>query len=388
MRASFARTYDWQTSSATEQTSFIRAAVGVYRQVTGSSSSLTLINCPRESCKRVFHCASISISNERLIATVGTSATPVNGPRAPSVGRSATSAGTARGYDVPAASPSRLGPAGPRSGISPVEHVRSVSRDASPHRAPSPMGNVPSAMPLRSSNGDASSSARPSPQVVSAQPSLYSPQAPRSSLPERIVSPPPRRSSPLPRDTQSSFATNYSDRTSAFPQSGISERLPSSIEEQYVPPRVEEPTPRRQPSPQPPVVRSPPPPKSEPPPAVIADSASGTSSRTRTPRLPVTRPSLPRLETAKPEADSRVEDFDPSNQAAADRLLSSQPNGTGSARDEDTVEATMSNVEEMLEGYEWASVMGHSTTGRSMDAADQIEARLTNELLALERVGT
>lgn len=46
----------------------------------------------------------------------------------------------------------------------------------------------------------------------------------------------------------------------------------------------------------------------------------------------------------------------------------------------------MANVEEMLEGYEWASgsVLGSSGANRR-GAADQIEARLLDELLALER---
>jgi len=49
------------------------------------------------------------------------------------------------------------------------------------------------------------------------------------------------------------------------------------------------------------------------------------------------------------------------------------------------VPATMADVEEMLEGYEWASedVMGRKA---SRGAADLIEARLLDELMALEKV--
>jgi exocyst complex component 1 len=45
----------------------------------------------------------------------------------------------------------------------------------------------------------------------------------------------------------------------------------------------------------------------------------------------------------------------------------------------------MTSVEEMLEGYEWASddVIGRKTKG---GAADLIEARLLDELVALEKV--
>lgn len=45
----------------------------------------------------------------------------------------------------------------------------------------------------------------------------------------------------------------------------------------------------------------------------------------------------------------------------------------------------MSNVEEMLEGYEWASgsIIGRQT---AKGAADLIEARLLDELMALDKV--
>jgi len=45
----------------------------------------------------------------------------------------------------------------------------------------------------------------------------------------------------------------------------------------------------------------------------------------------------------------------------------------------------MANVEEMLEGYEWASddILGRM---RGRGAVDQIEARLLDELMALEKV--
>ncbi|KAH7106760.1 exocyst complex component Sec3-domain-containing protein [Auriculariales sp. MPI-PUGE-AT-0066] len=379
LRASFARTYTWQTPSAQEQNTFIRSAVGVYRQVTGSSSALNLINCQDDYTTSV------------------ASTVPVNGSRNASVGRSTTP----RGYDIPAASPSRLGTSGPRSGISPVDgHGRStsVAREPSPRRdvrAPSPspqvngypVNNSPlrTPAPLRSPSGDMVNASRPSPNNVTP---LYSPQAPPRSavVPERVVSPPPQRSSPGPRDTQSSFSTNYSDRASAYPQSGISERLPSArISERLSnePParRVEEPAPpRKQPSPQPPPVARQP----SPAPVQTQPEQSSATSRNRTVKLPVARPSLPRLETAKPEPEARVETFDPANQSAADRLLTSNPAKSTSAREDDSVEATMSNVEEMLEGYEWASAGVLGARG-SLGAADQIEARLTNELLALER---
>lgn len=47
----------------------------------------------------------------------------------------------------------------------------------------------------------------------------------------------------------------------------------------------------------------------------------------------------------------------------------------------------MANVEEMLDGYEWASEDAVRVGAkRKRGAADQIEARLQNELMALEKV--
>ena len=57
----------------------------------------------------------------------------------------------------------------------------------------------------------------------------------------------------------------------------------------------------------------------------------------------------------------------------------------GGDGEEETAQATMTSVEEMLEGYEWASddVIGRKT---ARGTADLIEARLLDELMALEKV--
>lgn len=64
-----------------------------------------------------------------------------------------------------------------------------------------------------------------------------------------------------------------------------------------------------------------------------------------------------------------------------DRLIGSPNDGEG---DEENSQATMANVEDMIEGYEWASedVFGRKT---NRGAAELIEARLLNELLALDK---
>lgn len=81
--------------------------------------------------------------------------------------------------------------------------------------------------------------------------------------------------------------------------------------------------------------------------------------------------------------NARVSFFDPPNQAALDRLVSEDPEADGG--EEESTQATMASVEEMLEGYEWASddIIGRK---RTRGAVDQIEARLLDELMALEKV--
>lgn len=86
------------------------------------------------------------------------------------------------------------------------------------------------------------------------------------------------------------------------------------------------------------------------------------------------------------EHNNRVSFFDPANQIALDRLVAGD---WGSEEDaegaEETAEKTMISVEEMLEGYEWASddILGRKSV---KGAADLVEARLLDELMALEKV--
>ena len=84
--------------------------------------------------------------------------------------------------------------------------------------------------------------------------------------------------------------------------------------------------------------------------------------------------------------NARVSYFDPSNHATVDRLIAgaaeTQLDGEG---EEEYAQATLTNVEEMIEGYEWAS---EDAISRKMTkgAVDLIEARLLDELMALEKV--
>jgi hypothetical protein len=88
--------------------------------------------------------------------------------------------------------------------------------------------------------------------------------------------------------------------------------------------------------------------------------------------------------------------FDPANQQTLDRLIVNGTGGDaggsvnghldGDAGDEaESAQDTLASVEEMIEGYEWAT---DDVIGRKMarGAADMIEARLLDELMALEKV--
>ncbi|KAH7930560.1 hypothetical protein BV22DRAFT_1101736 [Leucogyrophana mollusca] len=94
------------------------------------------------------------------------------------------------------------------------------------------------------------------------------------------------------------------------------------------------------------------------------------------------------IEAPQPRRDhnnNRVSFFDPANQATLDRLVAGDftPEDEGEGEDEN-VRATMASVEEMLEGYEWASddILGRNS---ARGAADLVEARLLDELMALDK---
>lgn len=84
------------------------------------------------------------------------------------------------------------------------------------------------------------------------------------------------------------------------------------------------------------------------------------------------------------DQNARISYFDPSNQATLDRLILGADTQAEIDGEEENAQATLGNVEEMIEGYEWAS---DDVVGRKMarGAVDMIEARLLDELMALEK---
>ena len=85
------------------------------------------------------------------------------------------------------------------------------------------------------------------------------------------------------------------------------------------------------------------------------------------------------------DQNARISYFDPSNQAILDRLILGVDTQAEIDGEEENAQATLANVEEMIEGYEWAS---DDVIGRKIarGAVDMIEARLLDELMALEKV--
>lgn len=99
--------------------------------------------------------------------------------------------------------------------------------------------------------------------------------------------------------------------------------------------------------------------------------------------------------------NARISFFDPQNQALLDRLLATDSaivassGVVGGDNEEESVRATLTSVEEMLDGFEWATedIFGKNSRGLGLGAgftgkgsAEQIEARLLDELMALEKV--
>lgn len=100
-------------------------------------------------------------------------------------------------------------------------------------------------------------------------------------------------------------------------------------------------------------------------------------------RSPATLGSEPVNQRTEPAA--RPEGADSKNQPSTERLFSHESAAATDSMDEGDLEATLANVEDILEGYEWTS--GDTNARKSQKgAADQIEARLITELTALEKV--
>lgn len=128
------------------------------------------------------------------------------------------------------------------------------------------------------------------------------------------------------------------------------------------------------------------------------------STPTPEPPLPTSTRITAQNSQSRRDPNARISFFDPANQALLDRLLSSATGPSSStgkptetsppvgAEDEEEIEdegentqATLADIEEMLDGYEWLGE-GMGLLKTSKGPADHIESRLLDELLQLERV--
>ncbi|CAE7053984.1 unnamed protein product [Rhizoctonia solani] len=100
--------------------------------------------------------------------------------------------------------------------------------------------------------------------------------------------------------------------------------------------------------------------------------ASKTTIRFPSPSSIAPSPTI--VQPPRRDPNARISYFDPTNQAVLERLLQQGADG-------DTGESALANVEDMLDGFEWQLKSGGAPGG----TADQIEARLKDELMALEK---
>ncbi|KAF9244541.1 exocyst complex component Sec3-domain-containing protein [Melanogaster broomeanus] len=331
-----ARTYKWQTENSNDQSSFVRAIIDLFYSIIGSA--LHIVGHP---------------ARERDVDSMPrprvTSNTPAPSTTLPARLPPPATAQAASQLDITQVSRSPVRShivQGSSRAASPADSMRNqptrepIPLNTSNQRPPSPshstsqqssLPNLPSA--LRPSIGRRPSNATPPPSAANSTMAL-----PSSLMPARLHVPSPRPS--REHTARPSLDLPYtSSPLSAYPATAAL----------YPPTRPE-------------------------PPA----SANQPVSHVQTPQTAET-PQMRR------EHNNRVSFFDPANQAALDRLVAS---GLGFEEEaegaEETAQATMISVEEMLEGYDWASddMLGRKS---AKGAADLVEARLIDELMALEK---
>ncbi|KAG0704350.1 exocyst complex component Sec3-domain-containing protein [Suillus ampliporus] len=338
-----ARTYKWQTENHLDQANFISAAVKLFSVVTNGTATLHLVGVRQNEPAPANR---FSESSDTLVTQA--SQNDLNMTPGPARRQPATSRTEAPQTGLYTESPTR------------TQVVRPPSRASSP--ASSTRSNLP-----QNNSGAIRAHSPPPASQLQGQPQTISPGLP-SSLRSRVVR---RPSNATP------------------PQNASPNGLPASLLPSRAPLAT---TPLRTPKESYPFAASR-------PSAEFVHASSPLSATPTTAQLPRSESplsirshkqpsikSIPAPEHPQPrrEHTNRVSFFDPLNQAALDRLVAGDYAEDGSASEEETSQATMASVEEMLEGFEWAS---DDFFGRknAKGAADLVEARLLDELIALEK---
>ncbi|CAL1695070.1 unnamed protein product [Somion occarium] len=390
-----ARTYRWQTENPGDQAEFLVSLIRSFRTITGNSISLQIFgmrdpDAPSSSRAPPSQPFTNGIRMERA-------PTPPNGiplqpaPRRPYANDSSVSNNRESGFSARSASPAPSSIAAP-----PTPKVASRTRRAPSPPAMSESTDTPRSVPS-SERPVTPSRNRPTTPASQSQPPVSSSLRPRQG----------RRPSNASSTMRSSAATNSSQIPSILmPGSPASARpsissvtsigtassvtaLPSKSKLNGTPildiPSVANASSQFAPSP----LSAYPSHGLETPKARAASPAPSSRSR-----KPSTAP-YAESSSAQPrrEQNARVSFYDPQNQATLDRLLSGDlmlqldndaDGDQGGEVETESVQATLTSVEEMLEGYEWTSddvLVGKAVRG----TGDQIEARLIDELMALEK---
>ncbi|EIN14056.1 hypothetical protein PUNSTDRAFT_110196 [Punctularia strigosozonata HHB-11173 SS5] len=354
---SLARTYKWRTDNARDQQNFLLVMVQLFRDITGGNSPLQVIGLPEAPPPgRVVPNESRGLpsSPSGSLALPAANRIPASSrPRTPSrdldAPRSRVASPTPRSQSR-APGPSR--PASPANGLLVLPSRPEGSTGASRTRPSSPnSSSVSSARPRErrrpsnatlSSRTESAASDGPPTQSASKQPPL---NADSSKMNGTISRFPDAGSAPL-LGSRPSLDARRPDMTSV--KSTSSDRLSATRSTKAVSP------------------------------APLGRSRKMSSHVTGGTTDPLPQPR---------ERNARVSFFDPVNQATLDRLISGADAESAEDADganQETAQDTLASVEEMLEGYEWASEDVLSMK-RTRGAAEQIESRLLNELLALEK---
>ncbi|KZO92801.1 hypothetical protein CALVIDRAFT_567098 [Calocera viscosa TUFC12733] len=421
----FSRRYKWNTTNEREQAQFLNAVIDAYRRVTGgkplSIVGVGIIGQPSQANGR------ISIDNSLRSASPQFSNPATSPPIRPGFGmeRQVSNSSYASGpngsinggprqlYRPPPSSSLRAESPAPQlqdpRGIPPVLQVPTYATAPSSYGSratpsPAPTGTPPRpSIEVQRPSQDAMPQAlqagrqpRPSLEETSSQrsisrngrPSVDEPQTARSSASRQTPRPSldengyARPAIPKPPSRGPSYDEAGPTRPAVMPRHPSRPSIDTSA-------RSTTPDIRRAPTPGDRRVATP----SQPlgPPASI--SASTSQMTTPIPTAPGTRGPSPAPQAQEPPAlrketsVSRISVFDPANQASLERLLSMDvlEDGEGLLPKEDG-EATLANVEELLDGYDWTLPPTSSgMEGKKGGAADMMEARLMDELLALEK---
>ncbi|KAG8738462.1 hypothetical protein FRC10_006808 [Ceratobasidium sp. 414] len=356
---SLARTYRWQTEKEREQLAFLESLVKLFYRVTGNKS-LSVIG--------------LDTSRSYIGQDPGPHNARTPSPAPPSI----TASASAQSFNSANSTPRRgiLRPPSISSmGTSPTGRSRAGStatagsflREQEPEpQMPTPIPRLPR-QPRAAPQSYASNDSGPRSRPVTPPPpntDSYPPARPRRSPPGT-----PQRGA-----ARSLGRERDSERSSQASR----ERLSQAEKERMSQGEV------RTPVPQPRIIIPPPADDVAPPPRLRTPAQSSPLTQApATSRLApknTLRPPSPSLavptspSSPKRDAHARISYFDPANQAVSERLL--EEGGVP-----DTGESTLASVEDMLEGFEWQLRTGSASGG----AADQIEARLKDELLALEK---